>query len=144
MTANVTPIRAVATIGGNSGNNGNSDDNPFASPGAEADNLLVDLARDVASTVIDTAQLEEGVTAKATETAVRVLLLAAADLWRSEVLFGRGLFVSTVLLAALDEAMDALTTPAPKADEDAVRDRLSAAARAGLRGDDAPPRRDAD
>jgi hypothetical protein len=105
---------------------------PLLSPGAESDHLATDIARDVALDVLDTMQREHGVTAEATEAAVRALLLAAAELRWDITLAGRGLLLSTMMMAGLDELRDDLVTP-PTYDQAAQRARLTAAARAGWR-----------
>lgn len=107
-------------------------------PGTETDHLAVDTAHDVALSVLQTMQLEDGVTAQATERAVRVLMLAAASLRWDIAIEGRGLFVSTLLLAMLDEQRDQLVAP-PSARAQPATERLRGAAAAGLRGDSAPP-----
>lgn len=81
---------------------------------------LSDLAHDTMIAAIDTAQLEEGVTAAATDIAVRILLLAAAELLRPDELGGRERFVSTALIAAMTEALHDLTAP-PTDDEASTR-----------------------
>ncbi|KQN24248.1 hypothetical protein ASF00_15450 [Sphingomonas sp. Leaf34] len=110
-------------------------------PGPETDMFLPDVAREVMVSAIETAQHEQGNTVEATETAARILLLAAADLWWGDIeVAGRGMLLSTMLLAGLDELREQLIAPPAPADEAGVRAKLDAAARAGLRGDDAPPR----
>lgn len=120
MTGEIIPFGTVATDGGNSGNSGNS-------AGPEQDNSLVDVARNIA---LDAANAAAG----NAEEAVRILLLAAADLHHPINLTGRGLFVSSALLAALDETLRDLTAPpASRLDGSTARDRLNAAAQAAYR-----------
>lgn len=83
----------------------------------EDDRSLSDLAHDTMIAAIETAQLEEGVTAAATDTAVRILLVAAAELLRPDEFGGRERFVSTALIAAVTDALHGLT--APPADDEA-------------------------
>jgi hypothetical protein len=73
MTTDMSETASVAASLGNSGNTGNG-----ASVSAAAAVFETGVAREVALGVIDTMQREHGVTPEATETAVRVLLLAAA------------------------------------------------------------------
>lgn len=114
-------------------------------PGPETDMFLPDVAREVMVSVIETAQHEQGVTVEATETAARILLLAAADLWWGDIeVAGRGMLLSNMLLAALDDLRAQLIASPLPADEASVSAKLDAAARAGLRGDDTPPRRESD
>lgn len=83
-------------------------------PGSETDMFLPDVAREVMASVIETAQHEQGVTVEATETAARILLLAAADLWWGDIeVAGRGMVLSTRLLAALDDLRAQLIATPP-------------------------------
>lgn len=107
-------------------------DHPLLSPGVETDHLATDIARDVALDALDTMQREHGVTAEATEAAVRALLLAAAELRWDITIAGRGLLLSTMMMAGLDELRDDLVTP-PTYDKAVQRARLTAASRAGWR-----------
>lgn len=110
-------------------------------PGPETDMFLPDVAREVMMSAIETAQSEQGVTVEATETAAHILVLAAADLWWGDIeVAGRGMQLSTMLLTGLDEIRDKLIAPTTLAGEADVRAKVAAPARAGLRGDDAPPR----
>lgn len=142
MTADIIPIGSAAGETGNTGNSGNTSSpdpisseprqtvrSPLAEPGDETDHGLTDLARDVAVDVLETTQAEHGETHAATEAAVRVLLLAAAELRWDITIAGRGLLFSEMLLADLDELRDGLVAPPTGAN--AKGDRLAAAARAG-------------
>ncbi|MBD8552373.1 hypothetical protein [Sphingomonas sp. CFBP 8764] len=114
-------------------------------PGPETDMFLPDVAREVMISAIETAQCEQGVTVEATETAARILVLAAADLWWGDIdVAGRGMLLSTMLLTGLDELRDQLMAPPVPAGEVNVSAKRVAPARAGLRGDDAPSRMESD
>jgi hypothetical protein len=74
------------------------------------DNDLLDVARDLAFSALDTAAAE-GV-ADNGDFAIRVLLLAAADIAHDKSLYGRGLTISTMLMQAMDETLAAYEEPA--------------------------------
>ncbi len=112
----------------------------FGQPGPETDMFLPDVAREVMASVLETAQSEQGTTVEATETTARILLLAAADLWWGDIeVAGRGMLLSTLLLAALDEIREQLIAPPGAVTEQEIRERLTHVARAGLRGEQRPP-----
>lgn len=119
-------------------------DQPLLSPGTEANCLLTDIAKQAAMSVLVTMLREHDDNAEAPEAAVRALLLAAAELRLDITIDGRAALLSTMLLAELDELGEQLVAPPAPADEAGVRARLDAAARAGLRGDDAPPTAEGD
>lgn len=75
------------------------------------DGHLMGVARDLMVSVLETAQIEEGVTAKATDDAVAYLLLAAAELVSPIELTGHALPVSLALRQALDETLTAYAEP---------------------------------
>ena len=111
---------------------------PLLSPGAETDNLLIDVAKKAAMSVLVTMLREHDDNAEAPEAAVRALLLAAAELRWDITIGGRGTLVSTMLLAGLDELRDDMVLPHAPIDQAVTTARLRAAAAAGLRGDAAP------
>jgi len=70
--------------------------------------------------------------------ATAVLLLAAADLVRPDLVLAHPARTAAMLEEAMGEALDAFATPPPP---EVVTEALREACRAGIRGDDAPPPR---